>query len=600
MAERPEIAFSSDRGENTAWNLWQAMSHDGEHGRASGWNRRFIEEHFGKKTVDRLRRALMTIWREDRPTLPSERPETERRTYPARWELGLAALYAEAEDPSWASALTEEEARLAARYAPIQLGGLPLWMESLIDAHPGAVDAVLGNEVSRELKREPSADGYSALLQNIHHASGPVARLFLPRLRDWLNEGGDIVDGASDLAGAMERLRQVVGTMLKHGNEDARACARDVAQRRLREDLPKELTLVWLPTLMRVDPELAVSVLEERLRTVEPGKLSEAVGCFAVLFSDRHDEIDLKAPAFTPPLLLRLLRLAYRHVRPADDARHEGVYTPDLRDHAERARNAIVSALLDAKGEDGWAAKLEMANDPLCEHFKDRIVAVAEEHWAQEVDSLPFNEALAVALDQTGEAPASTNEAMFAIMSDRLADLDELLLLDTSPRELWAGTTEEKLLRRVIARELTLAANGLYTIDQEAVTADEKETDIRLRSVVSGHEAVIELKRADGRSARDLRDTIQGQLVTKYMAAEASRSGCLLITLASDRKWEHPDNGSRIGPPELVSLLREEADRVEERMGGGLSLRVHLLDLRPRLSPENWGTKDKDARSSGS
>ena len=85
---------------------------------------------------------------------------------------------------------------------------------------------------------------------------------------------------------------------------------------------------------------------------------------------------------------------------------------------------------------------------------------------------------------------------------------------------------------------------GLYKVDQEAVTADEKETDIRLRSVVSEHEAIIELKlansRANSRSARDLRDTIHDQLVTKYMAAETSRSGCLLVTLARDREVETP------------------------------------------------------------
>ena len=388
--------------------------------------------------------------------------------------------------------------------------------------------------------------------------------------------------------------------MLKHGDENTRVFARDVARQRLCEDLPKELTLVWLPTLMRVDPGLGVSVLEERLRTVKPGKASDAVSCFAVLFSDRHDEIDLKAPAFTPPLLLRLLRLAYRHVRPVDDAWHEGACSPDMRDHEERARNAIVSALLEAKGEDGWATKLEMANDPLCEHFKDRILAVAEEHWAQEVDSVPFNEAQVVALDRTGEAPASTNEAMFAIMSDRLADLDELLLRDTSPRELWFGITDEKLMRREIARELRHTANGLYTVDQEAVTGDEKETDIRLRSVVSEHEAVIELKRADCRSGRDVRDTIHDQLVTKYMAAETSRSGCLLITLAKDRKWKHPDNGTLVDLTGLMSLLREEAVRMEEELGGSLSLRVHLLDLRPRLSPEDTGKKGRNARPSES
>ena len=589
VADRPEIVFSSERSWSTAWNLWQAMSHDGDNSRESGWNRRFIEEQFGKETADRLRSTLMGIWRKDRPTLPSERSENKRRTYLVRWQLGLAALYAEAEDPSWATTLTEEEAELAARYTSIQLSGLPLWIESLADAHPEAVDAVLGDELSWELSRQPGSDGHSLLLQAINYASEPVAKLFLPRLLDWLNVKGDVADRSSDLAGATARLRQVVGTVLKHGDDDTLACARDIARRRLGEQLPEALALVWLMTLMRIDPELGVTVLEERLRTVEPGKLSEAVRSFAILFGDRRDGINLKTSAFTPQLLLRLLRLAYRHVRPVDDARHEGAYTPDERDHAEHVRNAIVSALLEAKGEDGWAAKLEMANDPLCAHFKDRIIAVAEEHWAHEIDRDVFDHAQAVALDKTGEAPASTNEAMFAIMCNRLEDLDELLLRDISPRDAWAGIEDERVLRREIARELNNAANGLYKIDQEATTADEKETDIRLRSVLSEHEAVIELKRADDRSGRELRDAIHGQLVTKYMAAETSRSGCLLIALAKDRKWRHPDSGTLLDRTGLMSLLREEAIRVEGLVGGGLSLCVHLLDLRPRLPSEDTG-----------
>ena len=80
----------------------------------------------------------------------------------------------------------------------------------------------------------------------------------------------------------------------------------------------------------------------------------------------------------------------------------EGAYSPDIRDHAEHARNAIENALLDAKGEAGWTAKLEMANDPLCSHFKDRILVVAEERWAQEIDSVALDETQAVALGQDG------------------------------------------------------------------------------------------------------------------------------------------------------------------------------------------------------
>lgn len=586
VAEHPDRAFSPERSGNTAWNLWSVMSNDGENSRASGWNRRFIEEQFGKETANRLRYTLMSIWRKDRPTLASERPEDGRNTFFVHWQLGLAAIYAEAEDPGWAGKLSEDEAKLAVRYAPIELNGLPIWMESLAAAHPSAVDATLGKELSWELSLNAGTHGHSMLLQNISYAPGSVARLFLPRLRAWLDVDGDHVDDASDLAGTAKRLRQVIDVMLKHGDEDIRTHMLDAARQHLQGSLPNELVFVWLPTLMRIDPELGVAALEDRLRTVEPEKRSEAVTWFSTLFGDGHEAINLRGAAFTPKLLLRLLRLAYHHVRLDHDAKHEGSHTLDTRDNAERARNDIVNALFDAKGEDGWAAKLEMSEDPLCAHFKDRILAVAEEHWAQEIDSVAFDEAQAIALDKTGEAPPSTNEAMFAILCDRLADLDDLLLRDSSPRDAWAGITDERVMRREIARELSHAANGLYKVDQEAVTADEKETDIRLRSVVSDHEAVIELKLADGRSARYLRDTIYDQLVKKYMAAENSRSGCLLITLAKDRQWEHPDSGKHIGLTKLESLLRDEAKRVENSMGGSVAIALHIMDLRPRLPKE--------------
>jgi hypothetical protein len=141
-------------------------------------------------------------------------------------------------------------------------------------------------------------------------------------------------------------------------------------------------------------------------------------------------------------------------------------------------------------------------------------------------------------------------------------------------------------MRREIARELSHAANGVHKVDQEAVTADEKETDIRLRSISSDREAVIELKVGDGRTAKDLRDTIYNQLVKKYMAAGNSRSGCLLITLAKNRKWEHPEDGRRINLDELISLLQSEARRVQELMGSSVAISVHPLDLRPRLPVE--------------
>jgi hypothetical protein len=128
VASAPDEVFGAAQADNTAWNLWRAMQRSGNDSRASGWNRRFIEQQFGRVTADRLRLTLQRMWRKEKPTLRSERPPEKKNTFLMRWQLGLAALYAEAEDSHWATKLTDSEARLAARFAPIELNGFPAWL----------------------------------------------------------------------------------------------------------------------------------------------------------------------------------------------------------------------------------------------------------------------------------------------------------------------------------------------------------------------------------------------------------------------------------------------------------------------------------------
>jgi hypothetical protein len=124
------------------------------------------------------------------------------------------------------------------------------------------------------------------------------------------------------------------------------------------------------------------------------------------------------------------------------------------------------------------------------------------------------------------------------------------------------------------------------------VTADEKETDIRLRSTISKQQGTIELKIGDNRSATDLFTTINDQLLTKYMAADECRAGCLLVSIAKDRHWKHPKIGKRIDFEELIAVLNEEAERISRELGGSAKLMAKGLDLRPRLPPEK-GVKAK-------
>ena len=583
VSDQPEGAFSPEQRLSTASDLCHVMRNFGEDNRSSVWNRRFIEEHINPETADRLRCVLMKVWRDNRPTFSRERLESECNVHFENWRLGLGGIYAEAEDPDWAVQLSDAEAGLAVRYATIELNSLPQWIESLVDVHPGVVSRTLGNELSWELNQPADDYGHSRLLQEISYAPTKLTRLLLPRLESWLNFYWDQINGAKN---ETARLRRVTWVILKYGTAAERERLRGWALQGLKRHLPFALRLVWLSNLMRIDPQAGVEMLEDQIEIVEPSERSDAVTWLASLFGGIEDAIDLGGKHFTPQLLLRLVRLAYRHVRKQDDAHHDDCYSPDTRDDAESARANIFAALINAKGRDALAVKREMAADPLFVDFKDRILYLAEENWAQEVDSDVYDEIQAAKLDRSGEAPVLTNEAMYAILKDRLYDLDDLLRADTSPREAWAGISSERVMRREIARELDHGANSIYQVVQESVTADENETDIRLCSAISSYEAVIELKLGNNCTAKVLRDTIEKQLVKKYLASPHRRAGALLVTLAKDRKWKHPDDDREIDVVELISLLRKEAERIEEASGGTFMIGVHFLDLRPQLSPE--------------
>lgn len=223
------------------------------------------------------------------------------------------------------------------------------------------------------------------------------------------------------------------------------------------------------------------------------------------------------------------------------------------------------------------AAWLALSRDSIF----DEIVAI------EEADGVALTEGEFAVLDAYGETPPSTRDAMFSLMRDRLDDIDDLLLQDVSPREAWAAITEERVMRRELTRELRNLANHVYTVDQEAATADEKETDIRLRATTSGQQGTTELKIGEKqRSAADLKATLKEQLLTKYMAADECRSGCLLITVASERHWNHPDTNEPLDLDRLIAFLNDEARRLMKDLGGAAKLMAKGLDLCPRLLTE--------------
>lgn len=588
LAKRPALALAPGRVKGTIWNLSTVLSKRSRGNDRGRWDREFLERTFGGPVTDAVRRSLMAYWRDMRPTLPSEREE--KNTYLVVWTFGLMGLYAEAEDPRWTRMVSASDAELAVRYALVELNGLPDWLAALADAHPHVIERVLGDEVEGELKLKGGEGGWhSMLLQSLRYGRFEIARVLESRLVVWLRGPGRKLMRTPHNAVAEAKLNQVTRVLLAHGSPATKNWLMELATREAIAAEHGPFLYFWLPVVMRLDPPRGADLLLRALKVLPVERRGVAVNALGCLFSERRAEGgESWSATLAPEMLLRLNQEICRHVVPRFDEIHEGAYSPGPRDNAESGRRQAFDALIQARGVQAYQAKLALSTDPLFAHAKDRIAALAHERLAEETD------ASVISMDELARffrgielAPMTTAD-MAHLLSDRLDDLQDLMGIDASPKATWAKATDENTLRPAIARELDMMSKGAYTVDQEGVTVDGKETDIRFRAL-SRYQASIELKVGEKpRSGKELRDTIETQLVKKYMAARNARTGCLLVTVANpDKRWNHPDTGESMDRHQLQQMLTEAAQLAQQRLGGDARVMARVLDLTPRLPKES-------------
>ncbi|NWB95482.1 ATP-binding protein [Pseudomonas gingeri] len=597
LIDDPEGVLDSPIGERTLEALSGIMEMAPGSSEVSSWNRRFLEQHFGISVTNHLHARMRTLWPTQCPTLPMDRPQDEIHVVQARWQLGLTALWADAEDPLWATKIDEAQARTAAHYIPLEYLGCPGWIEQLAKAFPDVVQSVLGRQLRWELEKVSGHGDYLNVLNVVKNSPPFVAQLFMVDLQNWLSIFIEPTQTEDSGPAIWERPKSVLAILMNQNVEGYRVALRDTVLEKLQVAAKPVFVHLWLSALFALDPEAATLELTRLLLQIVPAVEGPGVDLFSSVFGGRWNgwPFDLGFERFTVSQRVQLLRLAYQHVRPSDDLHREGSFTPTTRDDAQQARNTLLGAVLALTGPEAWAAKMKLVVDPLFAHFRDRLALLAKQKAAEEMDRSEMTEDEISLLDNIGEASPKTRDEMFVLMQDRLDDIDDLLLQDVSPREAWANITIEKLMRREIARRLKDTANGLYTIDQEGATADEKETDIRMRST-SGQEATIELKIGEQSwSGAVLRGTVRDQLLTKYMAADRCKTGCLVVTVASSRQWKHPDTSAMIDLEQLRALLKQEADQIMEEMGHEVRILVKVLDLRPRLDAASVTELSQDA-----
>jgi hypothetical protein len=478
----------------------------------------------------------------------------------------------------------------------LELNGLPNWLGSLAKTHLTEVETVVGTELLDELLDAGGDSGWhSMVLQSLQNGKQDVAQLLLPPLVGWLTWSGLALTQLQHSPPNEQKLAQVLRVLLAHADPEVKRPLEELAAAQVQAVGTGPYLLFWLPVLFSLAPSRGVESMLSVLAALPVEPNGTAVHIIGSLFNERTGSGSTEwASKLAPAQLLRLTLEFSRHVRSEDDLVHDTVYSPGARDAAEDGRRYMFDAFMNASGPEALSAKLALAADPLFVRLRDRIAALAKERLAAEIDSSAWKPTEVATLLARKELSPKTTADMAQLLVDRLDDLQELMLKDTGPRAGWALIDDENTLRPMIARELEVAAREAYTVDQEAVTADGKETDIRLRAV-SGYQATIELKVGEkGRSARELCDTINDQLVKKYMAHRDARTGCLLVSVADPRKyWLHPETGERIDRFGLQSLLQAKADAAQLQLGGDARVIARVIDLVARLPTE------KQAASTG-
>jgi hypothetical protein len=581
----PTEAFSAERADETAWRLWYTAHRNGG---VATWDRPFFERALGRPVTEHLKAAMGRAWRAYEPTLPHERPDDARGTTLMVWGMGNGGLTAESEDKHWAARLTADEAALAARYIPLELNRIPPWLPDLITAHPNQVFAVLKALLDDELEHLHDPARHASTLQHLKNASASVRQLMLPYLEAWLISQGDELMPRRRVAAPTSGVRQLLYLIMEEGSIAAQAHLRSLCVKAAQGPVRKRWEPLWFHLFFRLDAAAALPCFERRLARYLIHRLGAGATLIGELFGD-HDSttrVNARDAAFTPAMLLTLVRLAYAHVRPLDDVHQVGVFSPGARDAAEYARNALLTALLDTHGPEGWDAKQAVANEPFLQNYADRARAISLQTAATETEGEPLTPPQACALLTSGVVAPKNREQMFVLLQHRVDDLEDLLNSDGSPRQTWCNVTDEQEMRKLIGGALKTMAHGAYTVGHEMATADDKETDIRLISTAAPETGVIELKIGNERPGRDLRDTIHEQLVKKYLRLDERKAGCLLVTVGRERHWDHPDTGERLDIDGLRAMLAAEAQRVEQLMLGEVRLTTHVMRLLPALPRE--------------
>lgn len=554
------------------------LGEDHNHWARSNW--RDLIPDYGNDIAEAFRDGATDYWRKYAPRIRSEGVENPNSILHGI-VLGLTGLEIEArEDPNWIAKLSLEEVRLACRYALWEMNGFPSWLKQLHGKYPEVVTEALLKEIQWEIL-ETESDGDSHYVASdiqpygewirddiapgILEIMAKTAPANLRLFRDCLKI---LIDSPTIGDGSLQEMSQIGSLNLKY----------------------LEHQPMWFSVWVSVDADAALNALEKHLAAfATPDEATEFAMKFSVaLLGGRFDGLASDRDSFkTPGMLHRLHALLHKYISTEDDIDRsgKGVFTPELRDDAQRARDHIFSLLKDIPGKATYLALCDIAQNTPDENIRKWMNYHAKQRAEADADIEPWRDGDVQTFAREAERSPQNHRELFDLVLSRLLDLkSELEGGDGSNAKILIRSDQETEHRNYIGSWLRDRAKGRYSTPQEEELVDAKRPDIRVHGAGFDGPVPIELKLADnGWSGPTLFERLENQLCGDYLRDDRSNCGVYLLLYRGEQQhWKHPHCGKSMNFPELVTALKDHANQHIQTRADIKEIAVIGIDLTAR------------------
>ncbi|MCD4653686.1 hypothetical protein K8T06_07090, partial [bacterium] len=329
-----------------------------------------LAKKYGDNIANAAKDGLRKFWRNLIPPLPHE--EEKRNTTSGSVILGLNGLEIDVKNGLNLRKLSAKDAKTAARYATRNLGNFPDWLDQIVESYPSEVFTVLNESIEADYKLSANEETVNDVLSKLPHSSEKLRDLCFPIIWELIS-----TDDPPRIDSLLQSLRIVLFSPKCPVDEVA-----NIAETRCPISINDENKFpIWWTVWFLSNPLKSVIWLETQVHLAPNQATSLIISICDQLhhWTERYSILNSRM-INEPEALKRLILLVFLNVRPEENIKHEGVYSPDPRDNAQSVQNSFIQWLVRIKGDKTRIALKYLADNEKLSSLKDWFLDQLDRH----------------------------------------------------------------------------------------------------------------------------------------------------------------------------------------------------------------------------